>query len=331
MSVKLYEEQGVTLNLIPVAEYITEFIKKISARNMRNVRQGSYQMKITKESDREITLASFKIDPKINTTCWLSNNTKIIYKCIKFASKEDMDLYMSESDAYTSEQKKDSDTEEVSAVIHITEVMTDDWDIYDEPYSYIGGKKIYSDTDLEAIVQHELSHCYVAYKRDIEETEDAILQLHKIREMRGVGLPVYILADCIYRYCVEDERNAFVQQHYIEYQVPGQYMSTSVWKIMDDSYRFFTEKFVPLHHTASERTLNRKIYDKIYSYLKPVSAVLVSKKLKKINDSYEFTCELTAEILKKIAVFKRRLLRASNLRNSMYEGILHKPVSCVRY
>ena len=79
MSVKLYEEQGVTLNLIPVAEYITEFIKKISARNMRNVKRGSYQMKIMKENDREIILAFFKIDPKINTTCWLSNDTKIMY------------------------------------------------------------------------------------------------------------------------------------------------------------------------------------------------------------------------------------------------------------
>ena len=118
-------------------------------------------------------------------------------------------------------------------------------------------------------------------EENIEETEDAILQLHKIREMRGIGLPVYMFADCIYRYCVEDERNAFVQQHYIEYQMPGQYMSTSVWKTMDDSYRFFTEKFVPLNHTASERTLNRKIYDKIYSYLKPVSVILVSRKLKK--------------------------------------------------
>ena len=181
-----------------------------------------------------------------------------------FDSKDDMDLYRGESDAYTSDQKKDSDTEEVSAVIHITEVMTDDWSIYDEPYSYIGGKKIYNDADLEAIVQHELSHCYVAYKRDIQETEDAILQLHKIREMRGIGLLVYMLADCIYRYCVEDERNAFVQQHYIEYQIPGQYMSTSVWKTMDDSYKFFTEKFVPVKHDANERILNRKIYDKIF-------------------------------------------------------------------
>ena len=163
MSVKLYEEQGVTLNIIPVAEYITEFIKKISARNMRNVKRGSYQMKIMKENDKEIILASFKIDPKINTTCWLSNSTRVIYKCMKFASKEDMDLYRGESDAYTSDQKKDSDTEEVSAVIHITEVMTDDWDIYDEPYSYIGGKKIYCDNDLEAFVQQELSLCYVAY------------------------------------------------------------------------------------------------------------------------------------------------------------------------
>ena len=140
MSVKLYEEQGVTLNMIPVAEYIMDFIKKISVRNMRNVQRGSYQMKITKESDREITLASFRIDPKINTTCWLSNNTKIIYKCIKFAGKEDMDLYQNESDGYTSDQKKDSGTEEVSAVIHITEVMTDDWDIYDEPYCMFSHK-----------------------------------------------------------------------------------------------------------------------------------------------------------------------------------------------
>lgn len=149
MSVKLYEEQGVTLNLIPVAEYITDFIKKISAKKMRNVRRDSYQMKITRKNGREIILASFRIDPKINTTSWFSNNTKIIYKCIMFDSKDGMDLYQDESDAYTSDQKKDSDTEEVSAVIHITEVMTDDWSIYDEPYSYIGGKKIYDDNDLE--------------------------------------------------------------------------------------------------------------------------------------------------------------------------------------
>ena len=332
MQEKLYEKQGVTLNLIPITEYIVEFIKKISSRQLSNVKKNAYTMKILHDSLKDTIVATFKIDAKINTTSWLSNNTNVFYKCDIYKNRNDMDDHCYDSEAFISNPQKDKVTEEISATITIHEVMTDDWkNIYEMPYSYIGEKKIYDDNDLKAVVQHELTHCYLGYKKDIPEVEDAIEQIHNVRNMRGIGLPTYKLADCLYRYCIEDERNAFVQQHYIEYRIPGQYEYTSVWKNLNSDYKFFTEKFVPIKHSEKERQLNKQLYDKIYKYLKPIAEVLLSKKFKYISDSYEFTCELINEVIRKMAVFKRRLARASALRNDLREGVIHKSIYRTRY
>lgn len=132
------------------------------------------------------------------------------------------------------------------------------------------------------------------------------------------------IADSIYRYCCQDEVNAFVETFYREYKTPGTYTLTPTWKQMQNDLDFYQNTFNVSEHTEQEKLNHTNLYKNIHNTFKEVAPIFVNKKLKNKLSDYDFCVLLIESILNKIELFKRKLQRARLLKKDIYEGVIYQ-------
>lgn len=297
---KIFEKLGVTNNSDDIINSISFNISKVILSEIPyfNVVKGIEDYQNLKfEKTKYGNQVTFYIDKKHNTCLsWLSNDTKIKVNNI-ICNEYEYEILKSNKDFMTYSEYKLKNDKIVGyfefTFFHVFDEHTDDI-----PNVYFYNKR-YTYNQLKSIVQHELNHVHknTKIKRDIKYNE----AYQKLVDIFSVGNSITSqIAYILYVTCIQDERNAHVEQFYreVENKDPN---TSDIWKKINkfsDNLKFFEYK------------LNNGLDKNIYSNLKNICLELFNIKS---NDPSLFCQKLFKFIKFNINKTKRLMLRTLSL------------------
>ena len=225
---KLFEKLGVTDNTDDLIDSIASDISYVSHKNIsiKTLKEYFGARNIAVKDDMNVRNVKFKIDKRHNTcSSWLSNSTEIIVNVINC---KDYQEYMNLYHEYKNSSNIKKYGNKIKGLIEISIFNVEDeyggWGtyFYNELFDY----KI-----LKSILQHELNHLHknISIKNPSKEYSDAYALLtDKLKERNMYGTFAYIL----YVTCIQDERNAYVEQFYREFSHKDPYTSKIYNKVV---------------------------------------------------------------------------------------------------
>ena len=243
----------------------------------------------------------FKIDPSKNNLSWLSNDTAIDASVVIYDSK----IYYEPNNSISS--KYDFINGQVVGEIKLNYALTIDKDDY---AFKLGGFPI--NLRYKCPFVHLLQHEFVHLKKDKDlnsdlynKAYDRIIQLKSNSSISGR------LAYGLYRYCIRDEKSAFINQFYKEYDFQN-LKSSEIYNDAIKDYKYFYTFFNRLSDNSS-------IYQNIYKNLYAPARILFKNQFPNIKNTYEFCDNLIEFILKNIEDMLRRMKKIEKTKH-LYES-----------
>ena len=230
---KIFEKLGVTDNTDDLIDSIIRDISYICYPRITeyNVKEYLGNRNFIFNKSKNVINIKFKIDAKHNTCfTWLSNSSSInlnIINCKDYNEYNELKYVYGNSSIF----KKAHNKIKGIITLSIFNVTTEfgGWGTYIN-------NELMDDKNLKSIIQHELNHIHknINYKNTDENYNDYYGRLMiKIHENGIVGTFAYML----YVTCIQDERNAHIEQFYREVQNKDPYSS----KIYNKIISFYNE------------------------------------------------------------------------------------------
>lgn len=247
------------------------------------------------EDDRwQRFLLSFRIDPEANHTNWLSNDTVINAAVTKY----DPQLYEEENFINSRFRIKDGQSVGELNIVIDTVYGSDDF-IFTAGNFEINLKKPFLFIPL---LQHEFNHMQKSTDFDSSAYDNAYRRIVQLMKNNSVSGNV---AYAIYRYCIRDERSAFVNQFYKEYDFKDLRSSEIYCQAVSD-YKYY---FSFLNNLIPET--RQKVCDRLYELFYQIVRTIFKGQFPAVQDSKVFTDELTGFILKNIDISIKKMKKTA--------------------
>lgn len=181
---------------------------------------------------------------------------------------------------------------------------------------YVGGYNINDIKNIIPLLQHEFNHIHKKIKMNInQDVTDLYNIVMNILHNTNPGDIKYRFADALYRYGIQDELNANVEQAFKEYQYIKNITQTNVWITSEHTKTFFTNIFKP-----NSISINTKIYDIFGDVCKKVFNIRELPELKNPKSDKEinlrnrlFVKALIKKILQNIDKLQERIKRTTKV------------------